>query len=247
MPSEVTGRRMLVTGATGEIGRFLITHFAAAGWSVTGLDQRDPDEPLPADVVYAKCDLADAASATEVIDALALRDGPWEVVVNCAGLIANAPLIRMDDGVWVTHDFALWQRVIAGSLHTTFLTTALTVKHMAQGRVRGLVVNLSSVCANGNPGQVAYSAAKAGVEGMTRALGKELGPLGVRVVAIALGYFDTASMHASVSDARRAKVLASVPLKRLGAVAEVAGTIEFLINNSYATGTVIDINGGLVV
>jgi 3-oxoacyl-[acyl-carrier protein] reductase len=247
MPSEIRPRRMLVTGASGEIGRFLITHFATAGWSVTGLDQRDPDEPLPADVVFARCDLADATAATLVIDELAATHGPWEVVLNCAGLIANAPLIRLEDGAWVTHDFDLWRRVIAGSMDTTFLVTALTVKHMAQGRVRGLVVNLSSVCANGSPGQVAYSAAKAGVEGMTRALGKELGPLGVRVVAIALGYFDTASMHANVSDARRIKVVASVPLKRLGAVAEVASTIEFLINCSYATGTVVEIDGGLMV
>jgi 3-oxoacyl-[acyl-carrier protein] reductase len=118
---------------------------------------------------------------------------------------------------------------------------------MLEAHTKGVVVNISSVCASGNPGQVAYSAAKAGLNGMTLALAKELGPLGIRVVGLAPGYFETASTTRSVSVARLAKVIGAVPLKRLGRVAEIADAIDFIIRNEYLNGTIVELDGGLVV
>ena len=118
---------------------------------------------------------------------------------------------------------------------------------MLEARRKGVVVNISSVCASGNPGQVAYSAAKAGLNGLTLALAKELGPLGIRVVGLAPGYFETMSTTQNVSEARLAKVVAAVPLKRLGRVAEIANALDFIIDNDYVNGTIIELDGGLVV
>jgi 3-oxoacyl-[acyl-carrier protein] reductase len=118
---------------------------------------------------------------------------------------------------------------------------------MLEAHKRGVVVNISSVCANGNPGQVAYSAAKAGLNGLTLALAKELGPLGIRVVGLAPGYFDTASTRRHVSEARLTKVTAAVPLKRLGRVSEIAHAIDFIIGNDYLNGTIMELDGGLVL
>lgn len=244
MTSET--RRVLITGASGEIGSHLVAHFAEAGWSVIGVDRVAPAQPVPG-VTFAACDLTDGAATAAALDAVAAEHGPAEVLINAAGLIANAPIVRLVDGAWVTHDFDLWERVIASSMTTAFHATAITVKHMLATRTKGVVLNLSSVCARGSAGQVAYSAAKAGVEGMTRALAKELGPFGIRVNALALGYFDTSSMHANVSEARLVKVVAGVPLKRLGAVAEIAAAVQFLIDSKYTTGTITELNGGLVL
>ena len=243
MPPDA--RRILITGVSGEIGAHLAAHFAARGWLVMGVDRRAPAADAAA--AFAECDLTDGPAAAAAIDALVAAHGVPEVLVNAAGIIANAPLVRLVDGAWITHDFALWRSVVDASLTSAFHATALTVKHMLAARTKGVVINISSVCAKGSPGQVAYSAAKAGVEGMTRALARELGPFGIRVVGLALGYFDTASMRDNVSDARLAKVVGAVPLKRLGALPEIAQAVDHLIDSPYSNGTIAELNGGLVL
>ena len=245
MTATRTGRAILITGSSGEIGAHLAGHFVDAGWTVLGIDRQPPRAPSA--LVFRQADLSDGAQAAAAIDALTATHGVCDVVVNCAGYIANAPLVRLEDGQWVPHDFALWDRVIGANLGTAFHVCATAAKHMATARRRGVIVNFSSVCARGTAGQAAYSAAKAGVEGLTRALAKELGPLGIRVVAVAPGYFDTASMHANVPPARLTKVVAAVPLRRLGALREIATAIDFIVANEYVNGTVVEVNGGLVV
>lgn len=244
MPPEAP-RRILITGVSGEIGAHLAAHFSAAGWTVLGVDRRAPADPGA--MAFAACDLTDGTAASAAIGGLVAAHGAPDVLVNGAGIIANAPLVRLVDGVWVPHDFALWRSVVDASLTTAFHATAITVTHMLAARTRGVVINISSVCAQGSPGQVAYSAAKAGVEGMTRALARELGPFGIRVVGLALGYFDTASMRDNVSDARLAKVVGAVPLKRLGALPEVAQAVAHLIDSPYVNGTIAELDGGLVI
>jgi 3-oxoacyl-[acyl-carrier protein] reductase len=214
---------------------------------VIGADARPPSgETLP-DVVAATCDLANGAEAASTLNDLSARYGPPDVLVNCAGRIANSPLIKRGPDGWEVHDFALWNDVIASSLTSAFHATAVCARLMLEARRKGVVVNISSVCASGNPGQAAYSAAKAGLNGMTLALGKELGPLGIRVVGLAPGYFETASTTRNVSEARLAKVVGAVPLKRLGQVAEIADAIDFIIRNEYVNGTIVELDGGLVV
>jgi len=112
---------------------------------------------------------------------------------------------------------------------------------------QGVVVNISSICSRGNKGQAAYSAAKGGLNSLTMALAKELGSLGIRVVALAPGYFDTASTNRNVPPDRLEEITHSVPLKRLGKLEEIFSAVNFILNNAYVNGTVIELNGGLTL
>jgi 3-oxoacyl-[acyl-carrier protein] reductase len=118
---------------------------------------------------------------------------------------------------------------------------------MVSSRKNSVIINMSSICSRGNKGQAAYSAAKGGLNSLTFALAKELGSFGIRVVAVAPGYFDTASTHESVSTEHLRTVISSVPLRRLGKLDELWSTIQFVIANKYVTGTVIEVDGGLAL
>jgi len=237
----------MITGGSGDIGSCLVARFAAAGWRVFTVDRREPAALPASGVVHATCDLADAASAAPCIDALTRQSGAVDVLVNCAGLIANSPFVRRLPDGWQLHDFGLWSDVVASGLTSAFHATALCVRGMLEARKKGVVINISSVCAQGNPGQSAYSAAKAGLNGLTMALAKELGPLGIRVVALAPGYFDTASTAQHTPEAKLARLSSSIPLRRLGKVSEIIDAIEFIIRSEYLNGTIVELDGGLVV
>jgi 3-oxoacyl-[acyl-carrier protein] reductase len=240
-------RTVLITGVAGEIGGYLARHFLERGWTVLGVDARPPaGEALPGTHVR-QVDLTDGPAAALVLGNLTDAHGVADVLVNCAGRIANAPLVGFGAAGWTTHDFSLWQDVIASSLTTAFHATALTVKSMLEARRRGVIVNISSVCAAGSPGQVAYSAAKAGLNGLTLSLAKELGPAGIRVVGLAPGYFDTASTRDNTTPTRLAKVTGAVPLKRLGALGEIGSALDFIVANEYVNGTILELDGGLVI
>jgi 3-oxoacyl-[acyl-carrier protein] reductase len=247
LTSDALRRRVVITGSSGEIGSHLVTHFAAAGWMALGVDVQPPRTDTQADVIWAGCDLANGAETMRTLNDLSARYGVPDVLVNCAGRIANSPLLRRGPDGWEIHDFTLWNEVIASGLTSAFHATAICARLMVEAHRKGVIVNISSVCANGNPGQVAYSAAKAGLNGLTLALAKELGPLGIRVVGLAPGYFETTSTTRNVSEARLAKVIGAVPVKRLGRVAEIADAIDFIIGNEYVNGTIVELDGGLVV
>lgn len=238
---------VLVTGVAGEIGGYLVDDFLKDGWTVCGLDLRAPANVGRPEFSFQECDLSDAADAERKIEIFHERFGAFDAVVNCAGLIANSPLISFVEGRLIHHDFDLWDRVISSCLSSAFHVTACTVLKMVGSRKKGVIVNISSVCSRGNPGQSAYSAAKAGLNGLTAALAKELGPIGIRVVALAPGYFDTASTRDHVSAAKLKEIKGSVPLKRLGRIEEVASTVRFILTNQYVNGTVIELDGGLVL
>ena len=240
-------RSVLVTGVAGDIGGCLVDEFLKEGWTVCGLDQRCPANADRPRFSFQECDLSDGADAESKIEVFHERLGAFDAVVNCAGLIANSPLISFVEGRLVHHDFGLWDRVVSSCLSSAFHVTACAVLKMAALGKRGVIVNISSVCSRGNPGQVAYSAAKAGLHGLTGALAKELGTLGIRVVALAPGYIDTASTRDHVGPAKLKEIRGSVPLKRLGKMEEVVSAVKFILANEYVNGTVIELNGGQVL
>lgn len=240
-------RSVLLTGVAGEIGGYLVDDLLRDGWTVCGLDLRSPANIDRVGFSFQECDLSDPADAESKIEIFHERVGAFDAVVNCAGLIANSPLISFVDGRLIHHDFGLWDRVLSSCLSSAFYVTAFTVLKMASSRKKGVIINISSICSHGNPGQAAYSAAKAGLNGLTAALAKELGPIGIRVVALAPGYFDTASTRDNVPAAKLKEIKGSVPLKRLGRIEEVASTVRFILTNQYVNGTVIELDGGFVL
>jgi len=240
-------RSILVTGAAGELGGYLVNEFSREGWIVCGIDRKEAADLDRQGFSFRQCDLSDASATEDAIEAFHQQVGAFDAVINCAGLIANSPLISYVEGRLIHHDFALWDRVLSSCLSSAFYVTACTVPRMVASGKRGVIVNISSICSRGNAGQAAYSAAKAGLNGLTTALAKELGPLGIRVVALAPGYFDTASTRENVPAAKLKEIRASVPLKRLGMIDEVASTVKFILNNQYVNATVIELDGGLVL
>ena len=193
------------------------------------------------------CDLANSAAVERSVSAAWEQIGPISILVNAAGLIHSAPLVNIADARDRRHGIDTWRRVIDDNLTSVFLATVNTVDRMVSTRTRGVVINISSVAAAGNAGQGAYSAAKAGVNALTRAWAKELGPLGIRFVAIAPGFIDTPTTHAALEGALLKEWVRSTPLRRLGPVESVTSAVLFAATNEHLTGTVIEVDGGLTL
>ena len=118
---------------------------------------------------------------------------------------------------------------------------------MARDRVKGVIINFSSISAAGNAGQIAYSAAKAGIEALTKALAKELGMFKIRVCALAPGFIETESTKNSLSESMLDYWKKETPLRRLGKVEDITRTIEYVIETDYLSGEIIHIDGGLTI
>jgi 3-oxoacyl-[acyl-carrier protein] reductase len=128
-----------------------------------------------------------------------------------------------------------------------FYMTVCIVEKMITTRTKGVVVNISSVSASGNPGQSAYSAAKAGVNALTATWAKELSAMGIRFVAVAPGFTETESTKEVMSDAVLQEMIKKVPLRRLGKPQEIARGVVSVIENDFFNGKVIELDGGLVI
>jgi 3-oxoacyl-[acyl-carrier protein] reductase len=246
--NDSSGKRLLITGAAGDLGSYIGREFAKNNWIVFGLDKKAAAETLiNANFVFKQCNLVRFEETAAVIDNLVETYGVFDAVINCAGLIANSPLVSFIDGQLTCHDFRLWEDVIASCLSSAFYTTACTVKHMIEANKKGVIINISSICAAGYPGQAAYSAAKAGLDGLTRALAKEIGPFGIRVIGLSPGFFDTNSTRQNVSEAKLKNIKDAIPLKRLGKPEEIVSTIRYIIQNEYINGKILELDGGLVI
>ena len=155
-----------------------------------------------------------------------------------AGITKDNLLMRMKDDEW--------QSVIDTNLGSMFRVTKLCLRAMTKARW-GRVVNISSVVgSSGNPGQTNYAASKAGVEGFTRSLAKEIGSRGITVNSVAPGFIET-DMTSALGGEQAQKLLSQVPLRRLGKPEEIAAVVGFLVSEeaSYITGETIHVNGGM--
>lgn len=245
-------QNILITGSSGSLGSFMCREFISEGHWVTGIDLHDlqpsPIEKNQLDLWrFLACDLTNGIQAQTVLDMAHSARGAFNLVVNNVGLIYNAPLLSFQDGKLQVHDFDAWNKVLSVTLSAGFYVTALCAQKMAATMRPGVIVNISSICAAGNAGQVAYSAAKAGINAMTLALAKELGPMGIRIAAIAPGFFDTPSTHANLDEDKLAHVRKSVPLRKLGQPKHIMSAIRFIMDNDYFHGKVLELDGGLTL
>ena len=214
----------LVTGAAGGIGGAAADALEAAGHDVVRTD-------LPLDV-------ADEEAVTQLVAQTEAERGPIDVLVNCAGHIAETPIERISDEEW--------DRMLRVHLGGTWHTCRATGPRMA-ARGRGSIVNVSSELALcGAELHVHYCAAKGAIIGLTKALALELAPYGVRVNSVAPGATDTALL----SDLwRTPEYLQSLPVRRISTPAEIGATIAFVASDaaSYVAGAVVSPNSGAVV
>jgi 3-oxoacyl-[acyl-carrier protein] reductase len=243
--------QILITGGGRGIGRHLVERAVAEARRVAVFEK---DEALIADVMAAhpaaKCYLCDVTDPRAVANAVAAMESDGfalDVLVNNAGFVHSAPLINLLEKNDRVHSAEDWQRVLTANLSAVFYVTGPVVNHMLKSRTKGVVISMSSISARGNAGQSAYSAAKAGVNALTRTWAKELSGLGLRFVSIAPGFMDTFSTRKALSEANLAKLKGQIPLRRLGEAEHVYQTVRFIAENDYVNGTVIEIDGGLVL
>jgi 3-oxoacyl-[acyl-carrier protein] reductase len=241
-------RTVMVTGGAGSLGRAIALCLRDHGCRVIALDRDETalakmgSEP---GIDTMLCDLLDSSAAERCIGEAWERHGPISILVNAVGYIHSAPLVNMASRMDRRHSIEAWRRVIDINLTAVFLATVNVVDRMVSTRTRGVVINLSSIAAAGNAGQGAYSAAKSGVNAMTKAWAKELGILGIRFVAIAPGFIDTPTTRAALPEPIMKEWINRTPLRRLGSVEDVLSAIVFAITNEQLTGKVIEIDGGL--
>jgi 3-oxoacyl-[acyl-carrier protein] reductase len=226
---------VLVTGGNRGIGLAIARAFAAAGDDVAVTHRSG--EP-PEGLFGVHCDVTDDAQVDTAFGAVEAQQGPVEILVANAGITDDTLLLRMG-----TDSF---QRVLDANLTGAFRVAKRAAGPMLRHR-RGRMIFVSSVVALlGSPGQANYAASKAGLIGLARSIARELGSRSITANVIAPGFIDT-DMTAQLGEARRAEILAGVPLGRLGAAAEVAGAAVFLASEAaaYVSGVVLPVDGGI--
>ena len=234
----MTNRTALVTGASRGIGRACAKVLAEAGAKVV-LAARDRAklEAVSAEIPNSTFVELDLASPDSIKAAFA-QAGKVDILVNNAAITKDGLALRMkkDD----------WDAVLATNLTGAFLAIQQVLHGMMKERW-GRIINISSVVAEaGNPGQSNYVASKAGLIGLTKSIAQEMASRNITVNAIAPGFIET-DMTAVLSDELRTKMLAQIPLRRLGKPEDVAAAVKFLASEeaSYITGHVLDVNGGM--
>jgi acetoacetyl-CoA reductase len=242
MQSSLNNATALVTGGTRGIGREISIALKSAGYKVAATyahnDEAAKKFHKETGIKTYKFDVADFAECAQAVAQIAKDLGEIDVLVNNAGIARDAPLHKMTS--------QQWQEVIDTNLTSCFNLCHAVITSM-RAKKYGRIINISSVNAQtGQFGQTNYSAAKAGVLGFTKALARENADKGITVNAIAPGYIDT-EMVATVSDKVLEKIIAKVPLGRLGKASEIARTVVFLADReaSFITGATFSINGGL--
>jgi len=244
---ELEGAVAIVTGAFRGIGLATSQELARAGAKVA-LVNRDKDRAKDALAEMPKgseartfiCDVTDAECVSGMVDLVEAEMGPVSVLVNNAGVTRDKLLLRMGDEDW--------DLVMDVNLKAAFNLTKIVARGMVRRRA-GSIVNVSSVVGvMGNAGQANYSAAKAGLIGLTKSTAKELAGRHVRVNAVAPGFIDT-QMTADLPEEARDFLLRQIPLGELGEPADVAPIIRFLAGPGarYITGQVIVVDGGMVM
>lgn len=236
----------LVSGGASGLGADICRHLSANGMDIVILDIVEKPSQLPNQYHYFQCDLTKPEQIAKVITSVTTQLGKIDVLVNNAGIIHSEPFINLFSKNR-QHSLSNWQRVMDVNLTAAFTLTSHVVEHMVMKRIKGVIVNISSISAKGNSGQVAYSAAKAGLEAMSNVWAKELGPLGIRSVSIAPGFIEVDSTKCAMDNERLEQIKTQTPVSKLGNLSHISDAVLFAIQNDFVTGTTIDVDGGLVI
>jgi 3-oxoacyl-[acyl-carrier protein] reductase len=257
MDSGLRDKVVIVTGAAAGIGRATALRFAREGCRVAGFDVDAAKGPGLAEAIgaagaegaFESVNVAESASVEAGVKAVVERWGRIDVLVNNAGILRDAQLVKWKDGAAAaTMSDEAWEAVIGVNLRGVFHCTRAVVPHMIRGG-GGVILNASSVVGlYGNFGQTNYVATKAGVVGMTRTWARELGRYKIRVNAVAPGYVATEILKAMPQ-----KILDSMvehtPLGRIGEPDDIANAYAWLASDqaSFVTGHCLSVDGGVVV
>ncbi len=243
---DLSHSRAIVTGGASGLGAATAQHFRDRGAQVTVLD-RDPDGAEAAGAMgatFVQTDVTDEASVAAAIADAVDRMGGIDVCVNCAGIAIGEKTVGRDG----PHSLSSFRRTVEINLIGSFNTLRLAAAEMARNsrEENGVIVNTASIAAfDGQKGQAAYAASKAGIAGMTLPIARDLAGQGIRVCAIAPGIFGTPMLRGLPQEVQDS-LAAEVPFPaRLGDPAEFARLAAFIVENAYLNGEVIRLDGAL--
>lgn len=230
---------VMITGGTGAIGEALVEEFARTDDVVFTYNSRKEKARELAEKFNCSCehmDVADVMSVHMNVKEILRKFGHIDILVNNAGISLIKPFLDM----YITE----WQQMIDVDLNGVFYVTREVARSMVS-RKSGAIVNISSVWGvYGASCEVAYSAAKAGVIGFTKALAKELGPSGITVNAVAPGVIDSPMNTSQLTSDELKSLEEETPLNRLGKPSEVVSAVRALAENRFITGQVLGVDGG---
>lgn len=246
MDKNLANHVALVTGASRGIGRAIAQELARRGATVVGTATSAAgaagiDEYLATESLSGKgvvLNVTDPAQCDAVLGDILEQFGKIDILVNNAGITRDQLTMRMKDDEW--------DDVLDTNLKAVFRLSRLVLKPMMKAR-QGRIINVTSVVGSaGNPGQVNYAAAKAGVAGMARALAREIGSRNITVNCVAPGFIDT-DMTKALGEEQHAALKSQIPLGRLGRPEEIAYAVAFLASPqaAYITGVTLHVNGGM--
>lgn len=234
---------ILITGASRGIGREIAKSLAEKGDKIIAnynkseeqakkLQQENPN------IEIYKADVSKRAEVKKMVEETTNKYGKIDVLINNAGISENKMFTDVTDEDW--------RKIINTNLYSVFCVTQEVLPNMIHNK-KGCIINISSVWGMvGASCESIYSVAKAGIDGMTKSLAKELGPSNIRVNSIAPGIIDT-EMNKNLRNQEIDQIKEEIPLERIGKTVDIAKCIEWLIEDEYTTGQVISINGGWII
>ncbi|MBP6818223.1 MAG: 3-oxoacyl-[acyl-carrier-protein] reductase [Ferrovibrio sp.] len=242
---DLTGKTALVTGATGGIGGAIAAALHAQGATVALSGTREAvlqeaAAKLGSRVHVLPCNLADAAAVDALIGQGEAAMGQVDILVNNAGITRDGLAMRMKDEDW--------QSVLDVNLTAAFRLGRAALKGMMKRRWGRIISITSVVGVTGNPGQVNYSAAKAGLIGFSKSLAQEVASRNITVNCVAPGFIETA-MTDALNELQKTAILTKVPAGRLGQSPEIASAVVYLASTeaAYVTGQTLHVNGGMAM
>ncbi len=250
---ELQGKTIIITGAARGLGAAMARRLASHKPRLALVDLVADSiadaaaacRALGAEVKTYGANVAKEADVVRLFDDIARDCGGVDALVNNAGITRDGLLVKFTDGKLASKmSIEQWQSVIDVNLTGVFLCGREAAQHMIEGGRKGCIINISSISRAGNMGQTNYTAAKAGVAAMAVTWAKELARYGIRAAAVAPGFINT-EMVAAMKPEAREKLVAGIPLRRMGEPDEIAHTVEFILQNDYVSGRVFEIDGAL--
>jgi 3-oxoacyl-[acyl-carrier protein] reductase len=244
---EIAGKKIVITGGGRGMGRKFAEDLSKRDAKPHVLDVLEENLEALNSEAGIPGTIVDVTNESEVegfFESYTKENGPPDVLVNNAGITADALFIKSKGDEMKKFALSDWEKVLNVNLTGVFLCAREAAFRMVQHKVKGVIINISSISRSGNLGQTNYSATKSAIDSMTVTWAKELSRYGIRVGAIAPGYINT-EMVAKIRQEVLDKIVQNIPVGRLGEMAEISRTVQFIIENDFFTGRVIEVDGGM--
>lgn len=238
---------IIITGASRGIGRAIAKRLAKSGNKIIAnynnskekaeeLQKELQQENIEIDII--KADVSKREECKKLVEYAINKYGKIDVLINNAGISVWGPFTDLTDDEW--------QKILQTNLYAAIVMTQETIKYMIKEQ-NGCIINISSIWGLvGASCEVAYSITKAGIDGLTKSLAKELGPSNIRVNSIAPGIIET-DMTSDFTEEEKKEIIQQIPLGKIGKPEDIAKAAEWLIEDNYTTGQIISPNGGWTI